>query len=46
MTEPKKASTREIVTAVIAGAIVLGALVYWIIQIQSVLEVFKQINGG
>lgn len=45
MTEPNKPSTREIVTAVIAGAIVLAAVVYWIIQIQGVLEVFKKIGG-
>jgi len=46
MTTPKKMSTRELVSAIISGAIVLTAVVYWIIQIQGVMEMFKLESGG
>ena len=45
MTDQKKMGTRELVSAVIAGAMVLTAVIYWIIQIQGVLEMFK-LQGG
>jgi hypothetical protein len=41
MAEQRKTSVREIISAVIAGAMVLTAIIYWIVQIQSVLELIK-----
>ena len=42
MTDEKKASsTREIIAVVISGAMVLTSIVYWIIQIQSVMELLR-----
>ena len=46
MTEQNKTSKREIVSAVIAGAIVLTAVIYWITQIAGVMEMIKLANGG
>jgi len=46
MTEQNKPSTREIVSAAIAGAIVLTAIIYWIVQIAGVMEMIKLANGG
>jgi hypothetical protein len=46
MNDKQKMSTREFVSAIISGAIVLGAVIYWIIQVQGVLESFKLEGGG
>ena len=42
MAEEKKiSSTRETISAVIAGVMVLVSIVYWIVQIQGVMEMLK-----
>ena len=46
MNYQKKMSAREVVAVVISSATVLGAIVYWWIQIDGVLEMFKLANGG
>jgi hypothetical protein len=46
MTEPKKMSTREVIAAVVSGAMVISAVVYWIVQIDGVLEMFELAKGG
>jgi hypothetical protein len=46
MTEAKKVTkTREVVSGAIAGAIVLTSIIYWIIQIQSVMELLRLANA-
>jgi hypothetical protein len=46
MNDQKKMSTREIVAIVFSSATVLGAIVYWWIQIDGVLAMLKLANGG
>jgi len=46
MHDKKQISPREIVAIVISSATVLGAIVYWWIQIDGVLEMFKLANSG
>jgi hypothetical protein len=46
MTDQKKMSRREIATSVISGAILIAAVVYWIIQIDGVMEMMKLARGG
>lgn len=45
MTPSNKPSTREIVSAIISGAIVLGATIYWIVQIRGVMEMLRLARG-
>jgi hypothetical protein len=40
-----KISTREKVAAVVSGAIILGAVIYWIVQIIGVMEILKLADG-
>ena len=44
--EPNKMSPRELIAAVISGVMVVTAIVYWIIQIDGVMEMIKLANGG
>jgi hypothetical protein len=41
----KKFGAQEMIAAVIFGAIVLTAVVYWIVQIDGVLDMMKLANG-
>ncbi len=45
MTSDNKTTTREIVSGVIAGTMILTAVVYWIIQIQGVMEMLRLAAG-
>jgi len=45
MSDQQKISTREIVTVAVCGAIVIDAIIYWIIQIDGVMEVLKLAAG-
>jgi len=46
MTADKKvSSTRETIAAVIAGGMVLISIIYWIVQIQGVMEMLKLAAG-
>lgn len=38
-------STQEKISLIVSGAIVLGAIVYWIVQIVGVLEVLEMAYG-
>jgi hypothetical protein len=38
-------STQEKVAITVSGAIVLAAIVYWIVQIVGVLEILELANG-
>jgi hypothetical protein len=46
MSAERKASMQEKIAAAVASAIVLTAIVYWIVQINGVLEMFKLAAGG
>ncbi len=41
----KKFGTQETVAAVVSAAIVLTAVVYWIVQIKGVMEMLKLAYG-
>jgi hypothetical protein len=46
MTQQKKvSSTRETLSTVIAGAMVIATAVYWIIQIEGAMEMMKLAAG-
>ena len=36
----------EKIAAIVGGAIVLSAIIYWIVQIRGVIEMFKLESGG
>jgi hypothetical protein len=40
-----KISTREKIAAVVSGVIILGALIYWIVQIIGVVELLEMAYG-
>jgi hypothetical protein len=41
----KKFGAQEMIAAVVSGAIVLIAVVYWVVQIDGVLDMLKLANG-
>jgi hypothetical protein len=41
----KSFSTREKIAAAVSGAIILGAIIYWIVQIVGVIEILKLAYG-
>lgn len=45
MNEKHTMSTREKIALGISGAIVLGAIAYWIVQIVGVLEILELAYG-
>jgi hypothetical protein len=45
MTNGTTLSTREKVAAIISGAIIIGAIIYWIVQIIGVMEILKLAYG-
>jgi hypothetical protein len=40
-----KISTREKIAAVVSGAIILGAVIYWIVQIIDVVKLLEMAYG-
>ncbi len=45
MNSEKSFSTREKIAAVASGAIIIGAIIYWIVQIIGVMEILKLAYG-
>ena len=45
MSKETSLSTREKIAAVVSGAIILGAIIYWIVQIIGVMEILKLAYG-
>jgi hypothetical protein len=45
MSDKKTFGTRETIATVVSAAIVLTILVYWIIQIDGVMDMLKLANG-
>jgi hypothetical protein len=45
MNSEKSFSTREKIAAGVSGAIILGAIIYWIVQIIGVMEILKLAYG-
>ena len=41
----KQSKLQETIAAVVSGAIVLGAIIYWIVQISGVMEMMRLANG-
>ena len=45
MNSEKSFSTREKIAVGVSGAIILGAIIYWIVQIIGVMEILKMAYG-
>jgi hypothetical protein len=41
----KNSGLQETIALVVSAAIVLGSIVYWIVQIDGVMEMMKLANG-
>ena len=45
MSNEKSFSTREKIAVAVSGAIILGAIIYWIVQIIGVMEILEMAYG-